>query len=256
VPPFKHLLIVISIMPSDYSNTIVYKIHCKDAAILDTYVGHTTNFQLRQMQHKCASNNLKKQFKLYNTIRANGGWSNWEMVELNRYNCKDFTEARKKEQIHYEELNPSLNSVAPASLYNGCHKNVSGKIMSSEVSKFSCEVCHFKCNKKGDWNRHIHRAKHISLTVDNGNNVMHDTPVYLCVHCKKSYSSRNGLWKHKFSCEIQKDKTSEKNQIIYADNILNKDELIISLLKQNADLMLKIAANIAAGNDLSKVAVI
>ena len=28
----------------DYSNTIIYKIVCKDPLIKDVYVGHTTNF--------------------------------------------------------------------------------------------------------------------------------------------------------------------------------------------------------------------
>ena len=28
----------------DYSNIIFYKISCKDSNIIDTYIGHTTNF--------------------------------------------------------------------------------------------------------------------------------------------------------------------------------------------------------------------
>ena len=28
----------------DYSNTIIYKIYCKNETITDIYVGHTTNF--------------------------------------------------------------------------------------------------------------------------------------------------------------------------------------------------------------------
>ena len=45
----------------DYSNTIIYKIYCKDTSISDTYIGHTTNFLLRKQQHKYVSNNIKKQ---------------------------------------------------------------------------------------------------------------------------------------------------------------------------------------------------
>ena len=36
----------------DYSNTIIYKISCKDIAIKEVYVGHTTNFVQRKHTHK------------------------------------------------------------------------------------------------------------------------------------------------------------------------------------------------------------
>ena len=49
----------------------------------------------------------------YKIIRENGGWDNWNMVEIAKYNCNDSTEARIKEQLHYEELNASLNSCPP-----------------------------------------------------------------------------------------------------------------------------------------------
>lgn len=36
----------------DYSNTIFYKIFCKDTTIKDLYVGLTTNFVQRKHAHK------------------------------------------------------------------------------------------------------------------------------------------------------------------------------------------------------------
>ena len=36
----------------DYSNTIIYKISCKDVNITDLYVGHTINFVQRKKTHK------------------------------------------------------------------------------------------------------------------------------------------------------------------------------------------------------------
>jgi len=89
----------------DYSNTIIYKIYCKDETITDIYVGHTTNFIQRKYSHKIACNNLQNNVKIYNTIRCNGGWDNWNMVEIAKYSCKDATEARIKEQEHYDEIN-------------------------------------------------------------------------------------------------------------------------------------------------------
>jgi hypothetical protein len=42
--------------------------------------------------------------KIYDVIRQNGGWNNWSMVEIAKYCCQDVTEARIKEQEHYELL--------------------------------------------------------------------------------------------------------------------------------------------------------
>ena len=97
----------------DYSDTSIYKIYCKDETIKDIYVGHTTNFHVRKYYHKNASNNLNINIKIYKTIRENGGWNNWNMVEIAKYNCKNSIEARIKEQHHYDELNASLNSIPP-----------------------------------------------------------------------------------------------------------------------------------------------
>ena len=76
----------------DYSNTIIYKIACKDPSITDVYVGHTTNFVQRKQSHKQSCYNTKSScynLKLYKTIRQHGNWSNWEMSIVNFYNCKN-----------------------------------------------------------------------------------------------------------------------------------------------------------------------
>ena len=76
----------------DYSNTIIYKIYCKDSSITDVYVGHTTNFNSRKNMHKNLCKNFKNKQKIYNVIRCNGGWDNWVMVEIAKYCCNDYTE--------------------------------------------------------------------------------------------------------------------------------------------------------------------
>ena len=58
-----------------------------------------------------------------------------------------------------------------------------------------CSFCDFTCCKKGDWNRHILRPKHINLTLSNG--VSDKKNIYKCDNCDKCYNSRNGLWNHK-----------------------------------------------------------
>lgn len=100
----------------DYSNTIIYKIVCKDLEIKDVYVGHTTDFTNRKYQHKSAcscENDKHYNYKVYEFIRENGGWDNFEMIEIEKYNCKDANEARARERYWYEELNATLNSSVP-----------------------------------------------------------------------------------------------------------------------------------------------
>ena len=101
---------------TDYSKTIIYKIVCKDLNIPDIYIGHTTDFISRKATHKNVSNGLglrKSNSKIYETIRNNGSWNNWEMIEIEKYPCKDGNEARARERHYYELLNANLNSVCP-----------------------------------------------------------------------------------------------------------------------------------------------
>ena len=97
----------------DYSKTLIYKIVCKDLSIPNTYAGHTTSFKDRKGQHKSKSKNGKE--KVYQIIRENGGWDNWEMIEIEKYPCKDLREAQTRERYWYEKLNANLNTYRPMS---------------------------------------------------------------------------------------------------------------------------------------------
>jgi hypothetical protein len=100
----------------DYSKTIIYKIVCNDLNITETYVGHTTNIVKRRCNHKGHCNNEKSShhnLKIYQTIRANGGWDNWNMVQVCEFPCNNQEEARTEERRYYELLNASLNMINP-----------------------------------------------------------------------------------------------------------------------------------------------
>jgi hypothetical protein len=100
----------------DYSKTIIYKICCNDLLITDVYVGHTTEFIKRKYCHKnnCNNPNIKSyNLKVYQIIRANGGWDNWTMVEIEKYSCKDGNEAGARERYWYELLNAKMNKYVP-----------------------------------------------------------------------------------------------------------------------------------------------
>ena len=103
--------------PIDFQKTIIYKLVCNDLNIKDIYVGHTTDFTNRKRCHKNDCNNeknpIKYNLKVYKTIRENGGWVNWKMIEIEKFPCNDENEARAKEHEWYEKLFAKMNSQRP-----------------------------------------------------------------------------------------------------------------------------------------------
>ncbi len=94
--------------------------------------------------------------------------------------------------------------------------------------EYMCKNCDYiTCNFK-DYNKHLLTNKHINRT--NLNILEQKNPEnpkeYICSTCNKYYKARNSLWYHQQKC-------SEIKQI----GDLDKDELIITLLKQNAELI-------------------
>jgi hypothetical protein len=97
----------------DYSNTIMYKLVPKNLDLEYIYIGHTTNFRNRKNLHKNACiniNNKSYNFKVYKMIRDNGGWYEWDMIEIEKYPCADGNEARKRERELMELNKCNLNS--------------------------------------------------------------------------------------------------------------------------------------------------
>ena len=102
--------------PTDYSKTIIYKFVCDDLNVNQCYVGHTINMTKRKCCHKSACNNEKNKahnLKIYKIIRQNGGWDNWNMVLVEKFPCKDSSEACKREREVYEELDAKMNMIRP-----------------------------------------------------------------------------------------------------------------------------------------------
>ena len=100
----------------DYAKTVIYKICCKDTDITDIYVGSTTNIKKRILNHKNNCNNPKDKcyyYKVYEFIRNNGGWDNWDIIVIEQYPCNSHLDAVIKEREYYETLKPTLNMIYP-----------------------------------------------------------------------------------------------------------------------------------------------
>jgi len=99
-------------LPTDYSKCVIYKIVCLDKNIEYCYVGSTTDFTKRKYCHKSTCNNEKDKnhnLKIYKTIRENGGWLNWNMVQIEEYCCNNKREAEYREEYWRVDLNAQLN---------------------------------------------------------------------------------------------------------------------------------------------------
>ena len=98
----------------DYSITPVYfyRFVCNDPNIVNMYVGSSINLTKRKSCHKSMCNNPNdKNYNLlvYKTIRDNGGWNNWRLLEIEHKILNDKTEAKQREQYWIEYYNAQMN---------------------------------------------------------------------------------------------------------------------------------------------------
>ena len=73
--------------------------------------------------------------------------------------------------------------------------------------KYICELCDFKCSKKGDYMRHLSTLKHKKRINNDNNDDNNDAKLtskseyFNCV-CGKIYRYRQGLHTHKKKCNL------------------------------------------------------
>ena len=89
----------------------IYKIYSKDNKYL--YIGSTKDIYKRMSKHKQESNNKnskKYNYKIYKTIRDNGGWSEFLVEKIEDIYCnKKNAYIRETELI--KNMNSNLNSI-------------------------------------------------------------------------------------------------------------------------------------------------
>ena len=70
----------------------------------------------RRCQHKRRCQIVDDKYynlRVYQYIRANGGWGNWSMIELERIEYERKPQLRARERYHMEQLGATLNSRTP-----------------------------------------------------------------------------------------------------------------------------------------------
>lgn len=235
----------------DYSNTVIYKITCKDIAVTDVYVGHTTNFVQRKHSHKQSCLNVKStshNCKVYQVIRANGSWNNWKMEIINFFDCANHYEALQKEQEYFVLLKATLNSIEPlpkakvktVTTINTavisqlpCDSLTNNK---KEHNNLFCEVCDFSSKKESNFNKHLLTLKHKNLINSNKHSII-NVKTYDC-NCGKTYKHPSTLSAHKQNCSPISIIEQNNNNVVES---LIKDKvdlqvIVIDLQKQIMEL--------------------
>ena len=91
---------------------IFYKIFCVDKSIELSYIGSTADWKQRNRSHKSDCNNENGKsynYKVYKTIRENGGWGNFKMIEIGNKEQITLRQAEQIEEQYRVELNANMN---------------------------------------------------------------------------------------------------------------------------------------------------
>jgi hypothetical protein len=163
----------------------IYKICCDDLPFF-VYVGSTKCFRQRKNKHKSSCNNdnsEKHNFKLYQTIRENGGWDNWRMVIIDECGEMSLTQVRIKEEEHRVKLNANLNT-------HRCHTSEEYK---KEQMKEWCEnnIDHKKEYDK-EWREN--NKEHLREYYENNKDRIQE-------YGKEYYENNKEKLKEKINCE-------------------------------------------------------
>jgi hypothetical protein len=205
----------------DYSNTIFYKIYCKDPNIAELYIGHTTNFVQRKHAHKQTCSNIKSSSytcKLYEVIRNNDGWDNWKMDIIAFHECHDLFSAKKYEQQYFEEFKATLNSIEPLPKPK---PKVIKEVIKKEKPILYCELCNVYFDTIKLQEAHNKTKKHIKKKESGCEPNME---IYCAPKNANKFNCDN--------CDFQCSKKSEWNRHIMTLKHLNADKRLTNADKK------------------------
>ena len=114
------------------STACIYQIRCKDVEIKDVYVGSTNNLAKRRNSHKTVCTNEKDKnhnFPVYQFIRDNGGWGNWEIIKVEDVDCTCHEDLLKAERACFQRLGATLNKNVPSRSWGERYEDNKAKIL-------------------------------------------------------------------------------------------------------------------------------
>lgn len=113
---------------------------------------------------------------------------------------------------------------------------------------FLCSKCHFKCSKKGDWNRHILSSKHQNVDKMLTNVDADVIKPYIC-ECGKVYKHRQSLYVHKQTCITKDEINKELHDKDLIDYLLKENSEFKEMLLEQNKMMMEIAKTSQTNNN-------
>ena len=116
-------------------------------------------------------------------------------------------------------------------------ETLGNQMLRKNNSKFYCMTCDYNTDRKSSYDKHLLTTKHIKVATGNNSttletnscNKLQNSHFYSCGNCQKEFLNRSGIWKHKKKCNKQQE--NEK------DEQIDKEEVILKILKQNSQLI-------------------
>jgi hypothetical protein len=125
--------------------SVIYKIYCKDENIKDSYVGSTNYYDKRKMNHKTACNNSNDKsynFKVYDFIRVNGGFENFDFIILEQFETIiNKNDLLKIEGQYIKNNNATLNCRVAGRTKKIYYENTKEQLLEKRKEKIICEFC-------------------------------------------------------------------------------------------------------------------
>jgi hypothetical protein len=103
------------------------------------------------------------------------------------------------------------------------------KVAKDCATNYCCNICDYNTCRKSSYDKHLLTAKHqkkLQGDVKVAKSFNINETSFICKKCDKQYTSRNGIWKHNKVC-----------------NEVSEKDLIMMLLKQNSELIMKMGTN-------------
>jgi len=106
------------------------------------------------------------------------------------------------------------------------------KKLQKVAKKYNCLSCDYVTSRKSSFDKHCATGKH-EMVVNGSKKLQKVAKSYEC-ECGKIYTYNSGYYRHKRTCCItNEEKTIDETE----EKLINKDEMLISLLKQNSEML-------------------
>jgi hypothetical protein len=95
-------------------------------------------------------------------------------------------------------------------LLSNKHKKREQDRICENKEKFGCDICQYYTTNKYLYNKHATSTRHKTKVYDSEHKIEQNQ----CEGCRRVYSSRKNLWRHKKRCQVSETKKDEKSDCI------------------------------------------